>query len=292
MRHIIIIIILLSLVNSCTTEDNNNNNSNELIIGTFNLQWLGDGYYDKLPRNDNDYRMIADAIGDLNADILGVQEIENTYALDNILQYLPNYTYKFGEIEGKQNVAVLYKQSIEVTSVESYKPLQVIQGKTRSGLIITAKKGNFDFIGMIVHLKSTSRYDSTNELKAESYRIRGLQAQVLKNWADSVANNSTEKDILLLGDFNDNPTKKNNVLYPIIENNSYLFLSQDLISCANSNWDCIDHIAVNKTAILRYLQGSIFMYDIRSKYEDYIIDKLSDHCPVICKFDTSLPDND
>jgi endonuclease/exonuclease/phosphatase family metal-dependent hydrolase len=284
--------LLITIFVSCKTQKYDLS-QNTISIGTFNMEWLGDGIDDANPRKDADYKRIAEIIKDLDTDILGVEEIENQSALNKILQYLPDYKTLISNTGSKQNPAVFYKAGMEIKKIDDFKPLDVKAGRTRSGLIITAKKGNFDFIMMVVHLKSTSRYDSTAQMKDESHLLRQKQALVIRNWADSVNKFSNEKDIFIIGDFNDNPTrKKQQNLFPLANSGDYIFLTQDLVSCKNPKWDFIDHIVANQSALKRFYKGSVYVYDIFSKYSDYEVKKISDHCPVTAKFEIDSADND
>jgi endonuclease/exonuclease/phosphatase family metal-dependent hydrolase len=290
--RIFLLALIISCFVSCKTQKKDLS-QNTISIGTFNIEWLGDGVDDTNPRKDADYKRIAETIQDLDVDILGVEEIENQDALNKVLTYLPEYKSLIGNTGSKQNTAVFFKDGLDVKKIEDYKSLDVQVGKTRSGLMISAKKGNFDFIMMVVHLKSTSRFDSTEQMKIESHLIRQKQALVLRNWADSINKFSNEKDVFIVGDFNDNPTrKKQNNLFPLASGGDYIFLTQDFVSCKNPKWDIIDHIVVNKSALKRFYQGSVYVYDIFSKFSDYEVEKISDHCPVTAKFEIDSADND
>lgn len=291
MKKIILFLLVTFLFSSCSTTKFQRDES-MLIIGTFNMEWLGDGVDDRVSRSEYDYKRLADIIKDTHIDVIGLQEVENDIAVERIMKYLPGYKYIIGNTGYIQNPAIIYRDTVKILSYDNYKPLDVQSGRTRAGLALTVKKGNFDFNMMIVHFKSTSRYDSTDELRNLSFEYRKMQSAVLKNWADSISNNTNEKDIILLGDFNDNPKRSNTNLSPILFGNNYLFISENLRSCKNPNWDNIDHIVLNRSSFARFVQGSVYTYDFTAKYEDYEIEKISDHCPVLCRFNISEPDND
>jgi len=287
------VLILLSLVFiiSCNSTKVDYDNTT-IKVGTFNLEWLGDGIDDRKQRSDYDYKMIADLVKESGADIIGLQEIENATALDKLIKHLPGFKYIVGETGYVQNPAVIFRDSLSVKFVENYQPLAVKPQRTRAGLVVEVKKGNFDFVMMVVHFKSTSRYDNTEELRKESFELRRMQALVVKNWADSITTKTKEKDVIVVGDFNDNPKRDTKVLIPLIQDNQYMFLSDNLGSCKNPKWDCIDHIVINRSVFERLIPGSVYMYDVPAKYEDYEIEKISDHCPVYTKFNILMPDND
>jgi len=291
MKKIIAIFIISISLFSCSKVNFDKNQT--VVVGTFNMEWLGDGENDTKKRSEKDYQRLAEVIENTGADILGLEEIENETALKKVLKYLPEYDFLIGNTGSRQNPAVVFKKGIEVKFIENYEQLAVVKKKSRAGLIISAKKGNFDWLMMVVHLKSTSRYDSTDAMRLESYDMRKKQAEILKNWADSVVKNGSEKDIMIVGDFNDNPTRpKTQNMLPLIADNTMSFLTEKEESCANPNWDMIDHIVVNNSAKKRFLVNSIFIYNIYHAYTKSEIDKISDHCPVVTAFDIVSPDND
>lgn len=266
---------------------------NTIRIATFNIEWLGDGIDDRKNRTESDYERIADVIRKIDADVIGVQEIENEQALLKVMTFLPGYSYIMGNTGWIQNPAVIYKNDINVKYIMDYSPLAVKDNKTRSGLWVKVKKGNFDFYMMVVHFKSTSSFDNTPELRTESFQLRQQQAKVLRKWADSLVNSGAEQDIIVVGDFNDNPNRTNmrNLEY-LVNDGEFTFITKDLTSCKNPRWDLIDHVAVNRSAKNRYVSGSEFVYNFFQSYWEYQSEMISDHCPVMVSFEIESPDND
>lgn len=263
-----------------------------LGIGTFNIAWLGDGINDREQRNDDDYKRIAKIITEINADIIGLQEIENAMALEKLCQFLNDYKFIIKKSSGEQNVALLYKESIEISGIEEYQPLDVKVGRTRQGLVAHCKKGNFDWSMMIVHLKSTSRFDSTEEMKVESRNLRRLQSKVLSHWVDSMLTKD-EKDIIIVGDLNDFPArKKEPTLTTLLENSNIEFLTKERRSCKDEKLFSIDHIIVSQSAKKRFIIGSDGTYNFFASETQENVRKISDHCPVFSRFDIVSPDND
>lgn len=264
-----------------------------ITIGTFNIAWLGDGIEDRIPRSKKDYSIIAKQIGSSGADILAIQEIENTAALDILLKNLPGWSYKLGENGGDQNVGFIYKNDITINRHGEYSPLAVRPFKTRPGYFIEGKKGNFDFILMSVHFKSISRFDNTPAKRAESISIRREQAEKLGFWIDSVLEASTERDIILAGDFNDFPKRRENPsLTALLENNRISFLTSGLKSCKYPDWYVIDNIIVTAEAKKRLTESDVSVFDTYNPFPKRQAEKISDHCPITVRFETASPDND
>lgn len=265
----------------------------QVAIGTFNIEWLGDGVDDMKKRSDDDYRRIADVIDRCGADVLGVQEIENTDALNRVLRYLPDHEGFVADVGIKQNVGVIFRKGLTVRQTGVYTPLTIGIDRLRPGLVLSCRKGDFDWVMMVVHLKSTSRADSTDELRDESRRIRGKQAAMLRSWADSLLRTGSEKDILIAGDLNDFPGRRDNAtLGPLIASKEMTFLTGSLRSCKNPNWYTIDHVLASGSARTRFVVGSETVSDMRSYLDPKEASSVSDHCPVVVRFSTAGPDND
>jgi exonuclease III len=285
-------LIIFSL--SCGTNKSYRSETDKstVCIGTFNLEWLGDGISDKKPRSKADYMKYAEIIANSGLEVVGVQEVENPSAIEKIMKYLPDYKYILGKKGSIQNVGLIYKNTVQVESLGEYTPLKVEPERTRPGLVVKCKKGNFDWIMMVVHLKSTSRYDDTPEKRQESFDYRNEQAEVLSNWVDSLVDNSDEHDVLIVGDFNDNPRRDDKVITPLSLDKNVVFLTWDMQSCKNKMWDNIDHIVITKSVKNRYLDGSVHAYNFFSSLTDKAAEGISDHCPVMAVFDVTAEDND
>ncbi|HYF03149.1 MAG TPA: endonuclease/exonuclease/phosphatase family protein [Patescibacteria group bacterium] len=266
---------------------------NSVKVGTFNIAWLGDGIRDRTDRTDEDYRRIADVIAQANPDILGLQEIENGAAVERVLQFLPGYKYVIGKGGAAQNVGFLFKKEISVTPIGEYGPVSVRPRRTRPGYVVQCRKGNFDWLMMSVHFKSTSRYDSTAEMRREARQLRFEQARAVSLWADSLLKNGKEHDLIIVGDMNDFPRRKTNAsLTPILSNENLEFLTYDTRSCWKGALYAIDQIVVSKSAKTRFKTGSEQLYNFNSSLKKAEAQKVSDHCPVMVQLDVTVKDND
>jgi endonuclease/exonuclease/phosphatase family metal-dependent hydrolase len=290
--NLLVALSCISLIQGCSTSRGTADTT--ATIATFNIEWLGDGVADGKPRSDQDYLRIADIIVKTEADVVGVQEVENLAALDKVLRYLDGYTGYVHQGTSKQNLGVVYKKGVEVKIVGGYGKLALDRpGRLREGLLLQCRKLNFDWIQMVVHLKSTSRHDSTQELREESKELRSRQCQVLRQWADSVLATGGESDIVITGDFNDYPLRRNQpTLSAIYESYSLVFATKELKSCKNSQWFTIDHVVISKSAEHRLMSAATRSENFRSFLDDKDADAVSDHCPVIVRFDAGAPDND
>ncbi len=285
------VLLTVLLLGGCATQQSAETTA---TIGTFNIEWLGDGINDRMIRSDADHLRIADIIIKSGADILGVQEIENDRALKLVLRYLDGYDGFLTEGGSQQRVGVIYKKGVKVEKVGEYRPLQLDKGdRLRPGLVVKCRKGSFDWIQMIVHLKSTSRFDSTSQMRDESRELRALQVTVLQRWADSVMNAGPEQDVVITGDWNDFPLRqREGTMDAVINGSSLVFLTKELRSCSNPKWYVIDHVVTSTSATKRYVSGSERTENVRAYLDKSEVEKVSDHCPVIVQFDIIQPDND
>jgi exonuclease III len=287
------IFILCLLLSSCSKHIKSHGSPDNISIGTYNMEWLGDGYNDKLERNEDDYKQLAEIIKNTDVDLLGVQEIENEKAIKRILKYLPDYDFYIGSHGHTQNVGILYKNDIDIKEIHEYIPLEVEKGRTRPGLVFQAKKGNFEWEMMVVHFKSTSQYDDTEQKIDDSRELRLKQSTRLSYWIDSVLQVGKESDIVIVGDFNDTPLRKEfNSLEPLSNDSNIKFLTDSLKSCKYRNWYVIDQIIVSQSAFNRVINNSLRIYDTYSTLPKNKLEKISDHCPIIVDFEVKSPDRD
>jgi endonuclease/exonuclease/phosphatase family metal-dependent hydrolase len=292
-KNLLIFSIILIFICSCgDTKVIPARDSSTVTIGTFNMSWLGEGLNDKIDRSESDYKEIANIILQTGCDVIAIQEVENDRAMDRIIKYMPGFSYFVSKEGGKQNVGVLYYKDVTVSLVGEYMPIAVEKNRTRPGLVINCKKGNFDWVMMAVHFKSTSHYDKTPEDKDESRDTRQLQAEIAQHWADSIIRNSKEKDIIIAGDFNDTPLRKlNNTLLSLYQDPDLVFLTDSMKSCKLKAMYVIDQIVVSRSAFRRFIPNSQRTFDFFSSLPKEKASMVSDHCPIITKFEVTSQDN-
>ena len=267
-------------------------NSQILTIGTYNTEWLGDGIKDNNPRTKTELTKIANMLSSLNADVIGVQEVENEIAMESVVSKMKGYKYYVcsSNKKSKQRLGIIYKSTINIKNIKVYNPLLVPQFGVlvRPGLIFSVGKNGVDFLCMLVHLKSTSRYDDTPEKQKLSREIRTQQNEILSNFVDSVNRISPKTKIILLGDFNDTPKRKKfNTMTSLTNNSNIHFLTTEQKSCKYPTAYTVDHIVINSSAKTLYIDGSLFQLNIFNMFNKEEVKKISDHCPILVKFDVS-----
>lgn len=282
---IITLLVLSALGFSCMQA---HDNDSVLTIGTFNMEWLGDGdSLDVKKRTEQDYKNMAMVIEQTDADILGIEEVENPAALQRVLRYLPGYSFMLGSHGRAQNVGVLYKPSVTVTGGLEYLPLATRGDRNRPGYVVECTKGDFSWTMMVVHLKSTSRADSTSELRLASFANRKEQIQVLRTWFDSLTAVSGRK-VIVTGDFNDFAQRvQNPTLTVLLEDPAAVLLTKDLRSCRMPAWFGIDHIVADTATAARCVPTSVQALPMDRLLSKEQADAVSDHCPVVARFRTA-----
>ncbi|MGB9770413.1 MAG: endonuclease/exonuclease/phosphatase family protein [Candidatus Kapaibacteriota bacterium] len=294
---IVFLIVLFFGCGRCTQDKSSTttkpSNPNEIIVGTFNIEWLGDGIDDRNERSEQDYKNIAKIIEDSQCDLVGVQEIENLNAISKVIKYLPEYSFFISRDDAPQKVGIIFRKDIKVRYIQDYTPLEVEQSRTRPGIVVAVQKGNFDFLALVVHFKATSHFDNTPQKLQESRTLRTLQAEVVSRWIDSILSLQQESDLFVIGDFNDTPLRKKfNTLIPLLSNSNVIFLTEKLKSCKMPNAYVIDHILVTKSVLERYYSNSVNLVNTFELYSKEVAEKISDHCLVFARFDVTKPDND
>ena len=297
MKKLVPIFLLLCLFvfKGCSEQSRSEVDSNpgNVVIGTFNVEWLGDGVRDRVKRTEKDYSNISKIIKKTGADIMALQEVENSKAMKRLLKYLPGYKFYISNSGSAQKLAVVYKNTVKMDLKGDYNPLIVKKRRTRPGLLFDAKKGNFDFKVMVVHFKSTSHWDNTPEKRAISVDLRRQQAEKVADWVNWTLKNRKEEDLIVVGDFNDTPQrKKEATLTPMEKRAGLIFLTRDMKSCKFSSWFAIDHIAVTKSASLRFTSTMPQVLDVHTLFSKAEAEKISDHCPIYAEFEVISPDND
>lgn len=286
MRLASLLLCLSALLGSCSTASFDA--SQYVTVGTFNMEWLGDGVSDTKPRTDAEYLRMADIILKTDADVIGIQEVENEAALRKLLRYMDGWQGAVGTTARDQNVGVMWRPSVSVKVEGEYMPVAITVGRNRPGFVVECTKGDLSWRMMVVHLKSTSRYDSTAEMRDDSRRVRSHQVDVITAWSDSLLSNAIEKNVMIVGDFNDFPQRQNNAtLTSLLGSSRMKFVTDGVKSCKEKNFTTIDHIVVNQDLYQRCIKGTERTENFRSFLTPADADMVSDHCPVLVRISTA-----
>lgn len=287
--RLLTLVMLVYLLDGCATSVRVP--SSTVAIGTFNIEWLGDGIEpEQKPREEADYAAIAHIIKESGVNVLAVQEIENDSAMRRLLRYLPGWRGMLSRGGHRQNVGVLYDSTVDCRAIGDYYSLAVNPERNRAGFVVECRKGSFDWLMMVVHLKSSSRHDSTEELQRVALQQRRQQAAILARWVDSVRQHTHEQDILIVGDFNDFPKRSRQPTLTALERDTALvFLTAGMTSCLDHRRSSIDHIVATTSVARRWLPERRRMIDHRAMLPNQAANRISDHCLVVGEFEIAPP---
>lgn len=150
--------------------------------------------------------------------------------------------------------------------------------------------GPIDFTVIVVHLKS--------QLGSGTQERRRAAAQHLHEWIEAHAGKDADRDVIVLGDFNEEvvatPTDSAFEAF-LTRPEAYEFLTYELNAGLDysqlSYFSFLDHILVTHDALQEYGSGSTTVLDLRRVQPRYQ-DSISDHLPVRAVFSpepTSAP---
>lgn len=264
--------------------------SNNFTIMNWNVEFFGAKRYG--PSNDKlQIENVSRVINTVQPDIVALQEVSSDTAFDSLLENLPfykgrcskSYSYSFTPDNDfpPQKVCFIYKakavrEKILFKKMFDENPSEMFASGRLPYLI------EFDINGLRLslvnlHAKSgASDYDLTRRLS---------DSQILKDSLD------TYRDLILLGDFNDDVDRSivKNQASPysnFVQDNNYTCISKTL---SENNWrstisynDMIDHQIISSSLSSRHISTKILnVFSIIDQYPK----TTSDHLPVISEFD-------
>ena len=217
--------------------------NNSFDVMTWNLEWF--------PKHGSTtIDSIKSIVEIIDADIIALQEINNTYEFNQLANILDSYS-GYSTNSSNLNLAFLYKKTLEVDSIYTILHSAEYLFAGRLPLVIETKYGNEEYVVINNHFKCCGdgvlAYNVTND---EEYR-RFRAVSLLKQYIDS---NYTTKNVIILGDLNDLVEENyvNNVFNPIINDSIHYLIADKYIPSQNTaNWSYpswpshLDHIIIN-----------------------------------------------
>ncbi len=309
--------VSVSLVSACSQTDqintdllnqanvsNFNKSSKNITLATYNIKNLFDGVQNdgkepEKPKPEDELIALSDAIHDINADVIALEEVETKGTLQKFNdKYLKDMNYKIvlresGDPRGI-DVAVLTK--IPILSIKSHKnvkinvPNQQPSTFSRDLLQVKMKADNYQFTLFVTHLKSKIGGDQADaKRKAEAMKIR----QFVKEFAKA----NPKENYLLAGDFNDIYTA-DSLQHLLDPKKSDLNLTDIILKDLGSGKDIytyhpekyrsrIDYLLVSPTMMNEYLDESVNIHKFPKTGEKWTFYKASDHLPITAQFDIS-----
>ncbi|MAP71262.1 MAG: hypothetical protein CMF81_05255 [Candidatus Marinimicrobia bacterium] len=214
-----VILITFSLNNFSCDQD-----SQPLLIGYWNIENLFD-LIDDPDKNDDEFSIggrknitqeiyelklshSAEVLTDLNADVVGLSEVENELVLKELVQIIPNRNYNYIHYDspderGIDNTLIYDPNRFNILYSKPIPNTLPGGDKTRDILYV---KGEYS--GEIIHL-FVNHWPSNYGGREKSIPKRAATAQLIVREILSILSKNASAEILLLGDFNENPNEMN-----------------------------------------------------------------------------------
>ena len=224
----------------------------------------------------------------LDADVVALVEVNPITALETLKEGLAakGVTYH-SSILPQQNdlhIGVLFKEGITAQNPRLLERSDLGDSRRRKAFLVDMEVGRFDFLLMVVHLKSGRGGDEQ--------QIRDQQAQVIGQFITDRRNQSRE-DILLVGDFNMIPGQDVSNFHHLGGEDLMDFLSswdlQDryshILEAGRAN--LLDGFAISRTYSTEYIRGSLRLFPMHWAMDigqERFKDTVSDHLPFVASF--------
>ncbi len=244
-------------------------------VATWNLRHFSD-------RETIDLNKIADIIRSSNFDVIAIQEVKQTgEQVDRLLNVLgsPWRSTRLSERTGNSErfVFLYHGDHVQAVGQASFISGRDIGVFDRTPYQCMFRAGQFDFNLISVHLSYTDA------------QRRAREAQTLARYATALAGSQDEKDIIVLGDFNEE--YRGNL--HVFEDQGWQVLNTTPTNLSSKR--IYDTLIVELTATREWsgVAGAIRFDEIFFRGDDRLAsEKVSDHRPAYADFVTNLPDDD
>ena len=215
-------------------------------------------------------------------------EINSLSVLEQLKEGLgkKGVVYKSVILEQAKNlhIGVLFKDGIVARGPRFLKGSDLNDPKRRKAFLVDMKVGAFDFLLIVVHLKSGRGL--------EEQKIRDAQAKVIGSFITNRRRDGRE-DILLVGDFNMIPGQDVSNFHHLGGDDLMNFLSswdlQDryshILEAGRAN--LLDGFAISRTFSTEYIRGSLRMFPMHWAMDmghEKFRKEVSDHLPLVASF--------
>jgi len=226
-------------------------------------------------------------IRDIDIDLIAVQEIDRSSSFRSLLDSLDGYQGYVSVLpDYGQKLGIIYKSDIISLSNPDQIFIDDNWAFPRPPLLtyVRVKEKNktvFDFILIILHLKAF--------VDEESEARRRNACEKLKSYIDTYLLTGAEKDVIILGDFNDeldDPPSDNIFGIFLKDSLNYKFLTFSLTdkpTYIGQNESSIDHLLITRRGKDEFNAGLTQVLRIDEEFSDYFY-TISDHRPVLTQF--------
>ncbi len=250
-------------------------------VASWNMEHLRDTNGEgKRPRTENDYHLLREHAQGLAADVVAVQEVENTAALGRVFDPA-QYRLLVSNRPHAQRTGFAVHQSLRVKRHPDLQGLNT-SGGLRHGVDIEIETGGRKIRLLSVHLKSFCFKGSVVTPVKKDCKKLARQIPVLEQWIDDRAREGIP--FLVLGDFNRRFDVPGDDFWPEIDDGEPAQLKLTRAN-AGMNAQCnpkyqwfIDHMVYDRL---------VSPWVVPDSFEEHLYtgDLLSDHCPISMKLD-------
>ena len=199
--------------------------SGKMTLAAYNTEWLLDVFDDpytsdehRAPKSREGLVALAKALRAVNADVVGISELENEGVLRAfVAELLPDMGYQFVAAQPTnsdrgQNLGIISRFPIE--KLTSYRFVEVLPAQTVGNLMVAPKRmardlalitlrgpDNRQVHVIVVHFKS--KFDGEGDPKSQ--RWRSAEATFARQQIESLLVQNPQALVAMLGDFNDTP---------------------------------------------------------------------------------------
>ena len=224
----------------------------------------------------------------LDAEIVALVEINPICVLEQLKRGLIDRGVVYQSMIKKQcndlHIGVLYKEGIVASNPRLLEGSDLNDNRRRKAFLVDITVGKFDFLLIVVHLKSGRGQ--------KEQKIRNKQAKVIGKYITKCRGKSRD-DILLVGDFNMIPGQDVSNFHHLGGDDLMNFLSswdmQDryshILKAGRAN--LLDGFAISRTYSTEYILGSLRVFPMHWAMKmglERFRRKVSDHLPFIASF--------
>jgi endonuclease/exonuclease/phosphatase family metal-dependent hydrolase len=263
------------------------------------------------PIGSSKARRVAQAIKNLNPDVIVLTEVNPDSVATDIKNDLNGYSVKILPQTASQNIAILFKNSVNVQTVTLIPGSDDGNNRLRKALAAKVKVGNFDFILIGVHMKASRPRDTSKP--TDPQRVRTRQATAIAGFIRQALNSSTERDVLVVGDYNMIPSQDGpnftamspgsgpNELLRFISNSLPFSHINDCGDGDEPEGNLLDGFSISRQFTAEYVPNSIrligynesvFSINGQPRTCSEYTDSFSDHLALAARFKTAGQDDD
>jgi len=256
---------------------------------------------------DDQLKLQAESISLFEPDLLVLSEVNPATAIFDIVKFLKtdhNLDYKARIInqEPRIDIGIIYKSEHQVNQFGVIPGSDLGNPRLRNSFWAAATIDKFDFLLIGVHFKSAG--GSSNKATRE------LQLDIVVDFYENYVNTGTDKDVLVVGDYNMFPSRDRNG-FKVLSNNGFLrFISTEELCSGQNNNTCkgthiqgrrgsarignmLDGFGISKNETAEY-KGDLERLDLHTNMTMSLRDfknEVSDHLPIWATFRVDVDDD-